>query len=263
MPATSSSGALTKTPQISAWRRSVAAIRSASGSAQRRGEPGNRITPSAQAPASTACLASSRPVMPQNLMRGGGGVVTPPSYGLSRAGRLRRSSGEGDLDGPLPAVVEHVDLDLVALLLGGDRVDQVVAGAHLAPVDGRDDVAPEADLVVVDAGDDVAALDAGLGGRAARRDRLHQHAAIHGEVEVAERRVDRERILAPEEAGVDGARLLELGQRPFGGVDRDREADADVAPAAAARRDLRVDADDPAGRVEQRAAGVAGVDRGV
>src|SRR3954466_11412263 len=123
-PVTSSSGALTNTPQISACRRNDAAMRSASGNAQRRGEPGNRITPSAQAPASTARLASSRPVIPQNLMRGGRGVVTPPSYGLAAAGRLCRTCREGHLDGPLLAVVEQVELDLVALLLGGDLVDQ-------------------------------------------------------------------------------------------------------------------------------------------
>ena len=46
------------------------------------------------------------------------------------------------------------------------------------------------------------------------------------------------------------------------GVDRHGEADAGVA-AAAVGGDLRVDADDAALGVEQRAAGVAGVDRGV
>src|SRR3954464_14741437 len=118
MPVTSSSGAFTNTPQTSTWRRSVAAMRSASGSAQRRAEPGNRMTPSAHAPASTARLASSRPVMPQNLMRGGRGAGTPASYGgLSRPGSLRRGAfGEGDLDGLLATVVDEIDLDLVALL---------------------------------------------------------------------------------------------------------------------------------------------------
>src|SRR3954470_22320910 len=117
-PVTSSSGALTKTPQTSTCRRRVATMRSASGSAHRRGEPGNRMTPSAHAPASTARLASSRPVIPQNLMRGGRGVVTPASYELSLPGRLRRGAfGEGDLDGLLATVVDQVDLDLVALLL--------------------------------------------------------------------------------------------------------------------------------------------------
>ena len=47
-----------------------------------------------------------------------------------------------------------------------------------------------------------------------------------------------------------------------GGVDRDREADADV-PAAARRLDLRVDPDHASAGVEQRPAGVSGVDRGV
>src|SRR3954469_14847132 len=166
-PVTSSSGALTNTPQISACRRSDAAMRSASGSAQRRGEPGNRMTPSAQAPASTARLASSRRVIPQNLMRGGRGVVTPASYGLSLPGSLRRRAlGEGRLDGQLATAADQIDLDLVALLLARDRAGEVVARADLLAVDRGHDVAAEAHLVAVELGDDVAAADARLGGRA-------------------------------------------------------------------------------------------------
>ena len=52
-------------------------------------------------------------------------------------------------------------------------------------------------------------------------------------------------------------------QRALDRVDRDGEADAGVLVAAAVGLDLRVDADHAALRVEQRAAGVAGVDRGV
>src|SRR4051812_12212694 len=125
-PVTSSSGALTNTPHTSTCRRSVDVMRSASGSAHRRGEPGNRITPSAHAPASTARLASSRLVIPQNLMRGGRGAVTPASYGLSGPGNPgRRPLGERDLDGLLGALVEELDLHLVAALLGADRVGEV------------------------------------------------------------------------------------------------------------------------------------------
>src|SRR6478672_2113259 len=64
------------------------------------------VRPSAHAPASTARLASSRPVMPQILMRGARGVVTPASYGLWRPGGLRRARREGDLDGALLAVAD-------------------------------------------------------------------------------------------------------------------------------------------------------------
>src|SRR5262249_53170982 len=49
-------------------------------------------------------------------------------------------------------------------------------------------------------------------------------------------------------------------------VDRDGEGQADVAGGVgvgADRLDHRVDPDDPAGRIHQRTAGVAGVDRGV
>src|SRR3954451_11851925 len=129
-PVTSSSGALTNTPQISACRRHDAAMRSASGKAQRRGEPGNRISPSAQAPASTARFASSRPGIPQNLMRGGRGVVTPASYGLSLPVGLRRPGGELHLDGHPMAVAQELELDLVALLVARDRGGELLLRAH-------------------------------------------------------------------------------------------------------------------------------------
>src|SRR5919202_764257 len=262
-PATSSSGALTNTPQISAWRRSARAIRSASSSSQRRGDPGKRITPSAHAPASTARRASSRLVMPQNLMRGGRAAGTPPSYGLARAVRLRRRTrGERDLDRPLVPGTNDVDPDLVALALARDGVGEVVGGADPLAVDGGDDVAAEADRVAVELGDDVAAPDAGLGRRAAGRHGLHERAVADRQVEVGQGAVDPERRHA-EEAAVDAPVLLEVRQQPPRRVDGDREADADVAVAASAGLELRVDADDAAGRVEQRAAGVAGVDRGV
>src|SRR4051794_6881462 len=261
--ATSSSGALTNTPQISAWRRSVRAIRSASGISQRRGEPAKRITPSDQAPASTARFASSRLVMPQNLMRGGGAAVTPPSYGLSGAVRLRRGlRRERHLHRPARARADDLDLHHVALALAGDRIGEVVGRRDLPPVDPGDDVAAQADRVAVELGDDVAAPDAGLRGGAAGRHGLHERAVADGQVEVGQRAVDPERRHA-EEATVDTAVLLELGQEPPRRVDRDREADAHVAGAAAAGLDLGVDADHAAGRVEQRAAGVTGVDRRV
>src|SRR6185436_7757146 len=237
-------------------------MRSASGSAQRRGEPGNRIRPSAHAPASTARLASSRPVMPQILMRGGRGVVTPASYGLWRPGGLRRAGGEGDRQAVLLAAADDGDLDLLALLVARHEGGEIVARADLLPIDRDDDVAAEADLVAVERGDDVAARDPGLCRRAVRRDGLDEHAVIDREVEVAEGGVDRQRV-DPEEAAVDPAVLLELGEQAPGGVDRDGEADADVPAAGAARLDLRVDPDHAAGRVEERTAGVARVDRRV
>ena len=101
----------------------------------------------------------------------------------------------------------------------------------------------------------------GLLGRAAGRDRLHEGAVADGQVQALQRLVDRQRAHA-EEGAVHAPGLLELRDDLLGGVDRDREADADVAAAAAAAGlDLRVDADHAAGSVDQRAAGVAGVDR--
>src|ERR1700690_37102 len=55
----------------------------------------------------------------------------------------------------------------------------------------------------------------------------------------------------------------QLRRDALDGVDRDGEADADVAVAAARGLDLRVDADHLAAAVEERAAGVAVVEGGV
>jgi len=65
----SSSVALTKTPTMFSVRRSAAPMTWASASSTRRGEPSQKIIPSAQAPASAASWASSSVVMPQCLMR--------------------------------------------------------------------------------------------------------------------------------------------------------------------------------------------------
>src|SRR5579875_1152507 len=65
-----SSVGLTNTPTIWTWRRWTAAISTASPSRQRRRDPGHWMRPSAHAPAATAASASSRRVMPQNLIFG-------------------------------------------------------------------------------------------------------------------------------------------------------------------------------------------------
>ena len=117
-------------------------------------------------------------------------------------------------------------------------------------------------MLAVDLGDDVARLDAGLLGRAAGLDAAHQRADRLAE---ADRLGDllaspgamttpmRPRITRPPARSCsDDAHRL---------VDRDRERDAHVAARAAV--DLRVDADHLAAHVDQRAAGVAGVDRDV
>src|SRR3954470_22188862 len=105
--------------------------------------------------------------------------------------------------------------------------------------------------------DHVAGLQAGARRRAALDERGHLRARARA---VLGRHA--------EEGVVDLAALQQLGDHVLDGVRRDGEADADVARLAAGGRgagrlDLRVDADHLAGAVEQRAAGVAGIDRGV
>src|SRR5205085_6609914 len=101
----------------------------------------------------------------------------------------------------------------------------------------------------------------GLLRRPARRDALHPGAVIDRQAEVArELRVDGRGRHA--EVRVPRAAVAaQLPERALDGVDGDREADA--AALAARRLDLRVDAEDATAGVEQRAARVAVVDRGV
>ena len=133
--------------------------------------------------------------------------------------------------------------------------------------------------LAVDRGDDVAADDDRLAAELARatcrRGGRPCRPGCPARRSARARRTRPARSSASSESStvrVPDAEVRALDRPPFaqprddllGGVDRDREADADVAAAAAAgRADLGVDADDAAARVEQRAAGVAGVDRGV
>src|SRR6476661_1728698 len=250
MPATSSRCALTKTPTTSTRRRRPATMRAASAGSHARGEPGQRMHPTAQAPRSAAIVASSSDVTPQTLMRGTRDMPLASYEGLGGAGR--RALAERDRDLGAVGAAHQRDLHLVARLAARDGVDDVLVAAHVAAGDLRDDVAAELDRRAVERRRDVARMDPGLLGRAAGRDRLHERAMADGQVQALEGLVDRQRAHA-QEAAVHAAGLLQLGDDLLGGVDRDREADAEVAAraAAAAGLDLRVDADHAAGAVDQ------------
>ena len=130
--------------------------------------------------------------------------------------------------------------------------------------DAIPDVGCLVDVVAVDADDDVAGLQAGVVGRRAGHDlgdegalvdrRLEGRLDVVGHVGQLRRRHAQERLV-----GVDLALAgLQLLDDRLGVVDRDREADV-----LGIVDDRRVDADDLAVGVDQRAAGVAGVDGGV
>ena len=121
----------------------------------------------------------------------------------------------------------------------------------------------------VDGRDDVAGLEAALRGRAARDDRVtrarsgraggRDPGAVRDRqaVGLLDGRVDGLEA-DPEVRTGQGLAGRRLGHERAGDVDRDREADAlGVAGGGG------VDADDLSARIEQRAAAVAGVDRGV
>ena len=201
--------------------------------------------------------------MPQNLMRGAAGHPHPRVLGLLRGEvRVGREPSLTSTVFFLPSR-RNCTFTLSPVFLAPTIVVRRLGARDGLAVDLLDDVAAELDGLAADVGGDVAAADARLGRRAAGLDGLHERAALDREVERAlSERVDRAARDA-EVGAVDPAAVLELGDDLLGGVDRDGEADADVAVPAAARLDLRVDPDDAAGRVEQRAARVAGVDRGV
>src|SRR3954454_14431422 len=128
---------------------------------------------------------------------------------------------------------------------------------HLGPLPGLAlrnrgaDVLGGGDLRVVDGDDLVARLQAGLLGGRAGHDRVHARA----------RAVLRRHVAHAQIGALDLPAGLDPGDDRLHGVDRYGEADAGVGVAAAL--DLRVDADHAAVAVQQRAAGVAGVDRRV
>src|SRR4051794_26372115 len=237
-------------------------MRSASAGLTRRGVPFQKIMLSAQAPSSWASWASSRRVRPQTLTLGG--AIAPPSVSALRHGLVERRRALAQRDGGrlLVLAAEVGQRHLVAGLLVLDQAGQVVGALDRLAVDLGHEVTAERDRRAAHLRGDVAALQPRLVGGRALLDALHQRALAGRQVQLRQRAADGQRAPA-EPRALDLARLLELAELLARGVDRDGEADADVPAAAAAGLDLRVDADDLAGRVEQRAARVAGVDRRV
>src|SRR5215208_406110 len=194
------------------------------------------ISKSADSSASWAARSGRGSCSPSSAWRrrssGVTGLLVP--LGLVR-GRLARLRSQRHREGTPFAAALHHNLDLLTGLAVVDRGGEVVGVAH---------------GLAADLHDAVALPDARLLGGTARVD-LPDHGA-------ALRRLAR----AHAEVGVrDGLAVLQERQDALDLVDRDGEADAGVR--AALTRDLGVDADDAALRVQQRAAGVAGVDRGV
>ena len=156
--------------------------------------------------------------------------------GAAGSGRGRRLAGtrpEGDGDRLRVAVALDGQLDLVAGLV----------------LDGEAQIVAVVDLLAVDLGDDVAGLEARLVGRRRRAPRRSDAAALG----VAD--------ADPEVGVLDLAAATSAARRCSDRLDRDGVADARVGAGLA--RDLRVHPDHAAFEVEQRAAGVAVVQRGV
>src|SRR4051794_38525452 len=154
----------------------------------------------------------------------------------SAARRRVRTLSEVHSQGTPRAAAFHRHFGLFSRPARGNRRGHVLRGG---------------DLLVVDGDDLVARLHAAAGGGAARNDRVHDRAGA----------VRRRAVAAPEVAALNRPAALDLGHDELHGRDRYGEADARVGIAA--RLDLGVHADDAAVAVEQRAAGVAGVDRRV
>src|SRR5215211_6721228 len=148
--------------------------------------------------------------------------------------------GQRGRNGRFVPAADDLQGDLVAGLVGAD------AGAELAVVGHR---------LAVDGDHQVPGAEPGLVGRAARGDLLDERPVLaaggrgHGHAEVAD---------------LDRLALDDGGGRPGGQVDRDGEADADVAVGGVgAGLDGVVDADDATPAVGEHAARVARVDGGV
>ena len=118
-----------------------------------------------------------------------------------------------------------------------------------------------AHLEAIDADDDVAELQAGLRRRAIVGEAHHDGAGDAVELEVRRHLARHGLELAAEPRPLDLAAGDGVVGEQAHEVRGDGEADADRA--ARLREDHRVDAGEPAVHVDQRAAGVAGIDGGV
>src|SRR3954447_18004878 len=184
-----------------------------------------------EASASPACRARSR--------RSSAVTVLSPWSKAAMSALLAGLIGAGaERDGQrlLPAGARHHDLHGIAGLAREHRLAQIGRGG---------------DAPAVERSDHVADLQTGLLGGAAR-DLLDLRAVVRGGVGGGD----------AEPRASDVPVGLQLRDDRLDRVDRHREADARVGVRAVGG-DLRVDPDHAAGGVEQRAARVAGVDRGV
>src|SRR5580658_9702207 len=162
------------------------------------------------------------------------------------AAELDAAVGDHRRDLERLAVAHQADIDPVADAQQADGVAQLAVGLH---------------WLAVHRGDHVAGTDAGLVGRRALDDLRHQCADRARQAErVGDIRCHGVHADA-ELAALHRAELDQLVHDAVRHVHRDGEADADVA--AAARQNRGVDADQLAAQIDQRAAGVARIDRGV
>src|SRR6185312_12903478 len=148
-----------------------------------------------------------------------------------------------DFERLLFAFADDDDIDLFADRRIGDDAGQVT---HF--LDG----------VAVERDDHIARLDAGRLGRALVVDTGHQRATRLADTEAFGEFIRHFLNAHPEPPAPRFAVFLQLIEHRDRAVGRNRETDADRA--AGRRDDCRVDADDLAVEIEQRAAGIAAVD---
>src|SRR5829696_8031715 len=225
----------------------------------RPGTPSRSTCPPASRATSTRSSIASWPTMTRLISKS---AASRASW-AARAGRSscsssarRRRSSEVTRWSPVPRLRGRRTLRLVPKChregtpFAAALDHQVDLVARSVPVHDAREVVRLAHRLVAGLDDAVARAHAGALGRAAGDDVLHGRAAV-GRERARDAEVGALDVLALDERRDD---LLDL-------VDRHGEADAGVA--AALTGDLRVHADHAALAVEQRAAGVARVDRGV
>ena len=168
---------------------------------------------------------------------------------------------EFHLHGLLPRPAPDLQRERLARLHLLDHVPELRLGRDRRAIRGDDDVAADPVGLTGDGDRGAARAQPGLGGAAARRDRLDDQAVAARQVERARKARRDRRGVDPEVGVLDRPRLQELRDDRLDGVDRDREAD----PGAGERGAVLggADADHLAGAVDQRAARVLVVDRGV
>src|SRR5690606_6798520 len=198
-----------------------------------------------------------------SILSSGGSVARRSAFGRTRPGPAGRgvpgARRRAARAGSRARDLAEADVALDPAGAADDGEGGGVAGRE--PAQDAAEVTAHSDLLAVQPDDDVGGLDARLVRGRPRRDLPDEDAVLDREVELLSKFGVQVTEGDAEEGAAHASGGEDLVNHVVREVDRDGEPEPDGAAGGANHRGI--DADDAAAGVEERAAGVAGVDRGV